>query len=90
MQRLKILYLAESRDHVFIPALLSASDLDPCGHNDHCLHGGNCTNNGPNMYHCSCPENYVGENCHRSPSECTVGNCMNGGTCKVYTYTTPF
>ncbi len=63
--------------------IMLSSDHDPCGHQEPCLHGGNCTNVGSNKYHCSCPASYVGDNCQRNLSECTVGSCMNEGNCEV-------
>ena len=58
-------------------------DMDPCGHSVPCLHGGNCTNTGPDHYKCTCYDNYVGVDCHDTTYECNQGTCLNEGMCMV-------
>lgn len=61
-------------------------DMDPCGHMTPCLHGGNCTNTGPDTYLCTCADNHMGVNCQDNSTTtytCNLGTCLNEGTCMV-------
>ena len=58
-------------------------DLDVCGHQEPCLHGATCSNEGPDQYSCSCVAGYTGNNCQTDINECGPLPCQNGATCNV-------
>ena len=60
------------------------TDLDPCSHSLPCQNGGSCLNTGPDMYECSCAEEFEGVNCELNRTdECDPDPCENGATCVV-------
>ena len=58
-------------------------DLDVCGHQQPCLHGATCSNEGPDQHSCSCVAGYTGNNCQTEINECSPLPCLNGATCIV-------
>ena len=58
-------------------------DLDVCGHQQPCLHGATCSNEGPDQHSCACPPGYTGTNCQTEINECSPLPCLNGATCIV-------
>jgi Notch-like protein len=47
---------------------------------DPCQNGGNCTD-GVDMFTCSCPAGYTGQECQTNIDDCSPDPCQNGGTC---------
>ncbi|XP_026870028.2 protein jagged-1b [Electrophorus electricus] len=60
---------------------LCDKDLNYCGTHQPCLHGGTCSNTGPDKYHCSCADGYSGVNCERAERACLSNPCANEGSC---------
>ncbi|XP_017583191.1 hepatocyte growth factor activator isoform X2 [Corvus cornix cornix] len=61
-------------------ALLPRDHSDHCADNP-CQNGGTCSlTHSHRMYHCTCPEEFTGEDCQLS---CIHASCMNGGECKM-------
>ena len=54
-----------------------------CGHQQPCLHGATCSNEGPDQHSCSCVAGYTGNNCHTEINKCDSLPCPNGATCNV-------
>ncbi|XP_057188255.1 protein jagged-1a isoform X1 [Triplophysa rosa] len=60
---------------------LCDKDLNTCRTRQPCLHGGTCSNTGPDKYHCACPDGYSGLNCEKVDNACLSEPCLNGGSC---------
>ncbi|XP_068870646.1 hepatocyte growth factor activator isoform X2 [Aphelocoma coerulescens] len=61
-------------------ALLPRDHSDYCADNP-CQNGGTCSlTHSHRMYHCTCPEEFTGEDCQLS---CSHASCRNGGECKM-------
>nr|ABG00198.1 Delta [Paracentrotus lividus] len=58
--------------------ILCDRDLNYCTHQQPCMNGGTCRNEGPLSFQCYCPPSFTGQTCETAEA-CP---CLNGGTCR--------